>query len=240
MVQLDNEMLMKVHLDDIVGFTIWLKGWYQKELVDAVRQYLRDGMTFVDIGAHFGQFTLAASSIVGSTGRVLAFEPASHQRKYLIHNVKLNNLSNIFVSAEAVWKSSGSVSFIEESPNQAVISRISDEGQSKIDATTIDRIASDQHIPQLDVIKIDAEGSERAIFEGATHLLSTNPPRVILYERGNLDSSDDEAVQELLHQKGFRLFSPHRMGLRPFNPTSAMHVTDLVAVHKSNQNFENL
>ena len=61
--------------DYAVGHTVARTGSYEPEVSSTLRQVLRPGGTFVDIGANIGWFSLLAASLVGPTGRVIAIEP---------------------------------------------------------------------------------------------------------------------------------------------------------------------
>ena len=63
-----------VSLNDRVGRLMWT-GCYEPELVALLRKVLDPGMTFVDVGAHIGYFSLIAAALVGEKGVVHSFEP---------------------------------------------------------------------------------------------------------------------------------------------------------------------
>src|SRR5277367_4156815 len=63
-------------------------GGFEKSEVNFVQQYLRSGMTVLDIGAHHGLYTLLASLRVGERGRVIAFEPSPRERVRLERHIQ--------------------------------------------------------------------------------------------------------------------------------------------------------
>ncbi|MBF0473725.1 MAG: FkbM family methyltransferase [Nitrospirae bacterium] len=60
-------------------------------------------MTVVDVGAYHGYFSLIAAKLVGSNGRVFAFEPYPNSICTMKYNIKLNNFSNINLSDYALY-----------------------------------------------------------------------------------------------------------------------------------------
>jgi FkbM family methyltransferase len=85
---------MRTHQDDYVY------GNYELELQDAIAKHLRAGMTFYDVGANGGFFTLLAASIVGRQGSVAAFEPHPETARQLKQQLKINGLhAAIYVGA---------------------------------------------------------------------------------------------------------------------------------------------
>lgn len=71
------------------------EGVYEKEVTRLFQRLLRPGMTCVDIGANIGYFSILAASIVGSAGRVYAFEPDPENVEFLRKNVALNRYQDI-------------------------------------------------------------------------------------------------------------------------------------------------
>src|ERR1700719_74060 len=67
-----------------------------------VQNFLRTGMTVVDVGAHHGLYTLLASKGVGRRGKVIAFEPSPRERRRLLRHIRVNACSNVAVEACAL------------------------------------------------------------------------------------------------------------------------------------------
>src|SRR5437867_12024721 len=77
-------------LPESVSTHIWRYGFFEDDVCLFLLRSLAPGMVFVDIGAHFGFFTLLASELVGETGRVIALEPMPQTFVHLMRNVRLN------------------------------------------------------------------------------------------------------------------------------------------------------
>ena len=69
-------------------------GRYEEAKVQALREFLKPGATFIDIGANKGDFTVLAASIVGPSGRVIAIEPAKNNFRWLRRSVEENAIAN--------------------------------------------------------------------------------------------------------------------------------------------------
>src|SRR5438093_12209338 len=80
---------MKVIFPEQVSTNIWRYGYFEENVCLYLLSVLKDGMTFIDVGAHFGFFSLLASYLVGQRGKVLAFEPVPNT----FHQLQ-NNISN--------------------------------------------------------------------------------------------------------------------------------------------------
>ena len=60
-----------------------------------IKNYLKPGMTFIDVGANIGYFTLMGAALVGSEGKVIAFEPSPYAYDRLENTVNKNNISQV-------------------------------------------------------------------------------------------------------------------------------------------------
>ena len=75
----------------------WITGKVEPEVQAALRSLLREGDTFVDVGAGVGFFTVLAARLVGPSGRVIAFEPAKPFAEAVRANVELNRFAQVEV-----------------------------------------------------------------------------------------------------------------------------------------------
>lgn len=154
-------------------------------MINFIEANLTSGQMFVDVGAWIGVYSMLAAQLVGETGRVYAFEPDPLARQSLRRNLA-NNVSRVEVLPLAL---SNRVGFktMELSGNSG--SRILDETsiskspnfirKLKVEATTLDEfLASIGQIP--DIIKIDVEGHEIEVIEGALQTLRDHRTTIIM------------------------------------------------------------
>ena len=151
----------------------------QTELVEST---LRPGDFAIDVGAHAGQYGLIMSSLVGPEGRVISFEPDPHARKLYTKNVALNPaVSAPKVEPVALSNTHGSTILFSKGGNAnsslapAAIGGLSpDLEQIEIQTDTLDRYLEAANLPAPDLIKIDTEGAEINILEGAASVLRSD------------------------------------------------------------------
>ncbi len=124
----------------------------------------------LDIGANQGLFTIFASKIVGSCGKIYSFEPLKTQYELLETNLKINEIKNVEIIKKAVGNKKTNVSF----KGMAVYN----ENEGNIESTTIDEFVKAKKIQRIDFIKMDAEGYERKILLGGFNSLKTNLPNL--------------------------------------------------------------
>lgn len=171
--------------------------------------YLSAGDHFIDIGAHYGYFTLLAATIVAEHGKVFAFEPAKDTFRILSKNC--HTKKNIRIFNEAVSDENGTLTFFQfpnmySEYNSLDIHQFENEDwyQSNkpekitVNAQTLDSIVNQQQI-KASIIKIDVEGAEdKTIGGGVQFFTSQNPYIVMEYlsaERGN--ESHQKAAKQL-------------------------------------------
>lgn len=160
----------------------WLGSYeYAKRIV--FERSVRENSIVFDIGAHVGFYTLLASVLVGSRGRVFAFEPLPANLFYLKEHLRLNNIDNVTVVEAAVSGEGGTASF-DEGPSSSM-GHISPNGRLQVETVSIDELVAKSELPVPDYIKIDIEGAEAVALSGAKSVLAQSHPTIFLATHGN-------------------------------------------------------
>jgi FkbM family methyltransferase len=139
-----------------------------------MKHYLRAGSVCFDIGAQAGYHTLYASTVVGPAGRVFAFEPAPKNIANIKKHVAMNHLANVSVVEAAVSNVDGVSHF--DFGISAVAGHLATDGGIVVRTITLDHEIDCGALPEPDYIKIDAEGAELSILEGARNMLARRHP----------------------------------------------------------------
>jgi FkbM family methyltransferase len=132
---------------------------------------------FIDAGANIGYFSCLMSKLAGPAGRVLAIEPEPGNLALLNQNLRANNLSNVTVHACALGASEGSAMLGLYKPSNRGRHSIVDSGQKsaiEVPVTTLDNLTrkSGNDSTSWSLVKIDVEGYEAFVLEGAKETLS--------------------------------------------------------------------
>lgn len=208
---------------------IYYQGLSEYETADFVERVLKPGMTFLDIGAHIGEYTLLAAQLVGSEGKVYAFEPQPSLFPILAKNVKQNGLEHVELNQTAVSNSEGKIEFAvaSESSVSSIRNNASDESKYKlihVKSVSLDNFWS-KHTGRIDLIKIDVEGAEKLVFEGAKRLMnldsSQSPIWLFEYAPTAYTKFDYQAkdLLELLQTYGYKIYRYLESGkFRNFSP----------------------
>ena len=180
----------------------WI-GWYGREVRRALASMLRPGGVFFDVGASAGFFTLLAARLVGSRGRVVAFEPHPPAVAALTYHIARNALSNVTVVDAAVSDQDG-VALLAGERSTAQLGH--GTGIS-VATVSIDRLRDFGQVPDPDVIKLDVEGWEYPALVGMQRTLATTRPTLLIEFHGAMrDGIDwDTKSSDLLQSLGYRL-----------------------------------
>jgi len=170
-----------------------LDGYWEMWITKVFLSSLCEGMTVVDIGANVGYYTQLAASKVGSTGKVYAFEANPYLMDLLYQNMSINGfLPWVSLTGKAVLNGSGKVRFnicktcMGDSSIAGFSQEMLDLCRDDVEAIDVETVSLDEFFGEagakIDVIKIDAEGSEPFIFDGMKNILSSNPDIIIISE----------------------------------------------------------
>ena len=168
-------------LPDSIQTSIFLTGVWEKNISNLISSALRPADIFVDIGANIGWYTIMASKLVGSTGKVFAFEASPSIYNVLLSNLAKNNIENVHAFNIAVSDHLGSCHIYKAPVGNIGHSTIIDslattDGHTFENTVRCDRLPSlIDHAVLLNArfIKIDIEGAERLAMEGVAPFLKS-------------------------------------------------------------------
>jgi FkbM family methyltransferase len=174
--------------------------------------HVEPGDVVVDVGANYGYTTSYFSHECGPSGFVLSIEPEPNTRALLEHNVRVNKLENVEIVACAAGASNGQVELFRSATNLANHAVNRDlvpnvEDSVLVDVRTVDELcASRLGGRSPTVLKIDVEGWEWAVLQGATGIIDRVRP-VIWLEYWPLgiraNGHDPRAVLDLMYEHGY-------------------------------------
>jgi FkbM family methyltransferase len=210
---LDQNFSMKVHGEnELVSSILREKGSYSNKDLLILKEHLKPGSTFLDIGANIGWYSLFASSLVGAKGRVIAFEPDPENAGLLRENLKLNHIENTEVLEMALSESDGFLSLIKSADNFGD-HYVTNEPSSavQVQSKRLDSILSPGQFEKVGLIKMDTQGSEPGILRGMEPLLKEHRPHILiefspshLYRIGN-SPFEIFAFIEKFHYRPYRV-----------------------------------
>ncbi|MFH0895772.1 MAG: FkbM family methyltransferase [Bacteroidota bacterium] len=218
---------------------IYLRSFENDEQI-FVNRYIKQGDTFIDIGANTGLFALQAARLTQEN--VYAFEPVETTCLKLKKNIQFNKINNIIVEQIALSDKEGYAEMhISDSGYDAWNSLAGPlaEGPTvikKIKTTTLDTYVKAAGISKVALIKIDVEGWETHVLKGGTHFFQSGNADVMLIEftekNLNMAGVNSETLYNAVQNCGFSLYTYDSKNntLIPEKPGQVYVYANLIAV----------
>jgi FkbM family methyltransferase len=198
---------MKVFLPEVVSSRIYKFGYFDEDVCVFLLEGLKPGMTFVDIGSHFGFFSLLANHLVGKGGRVISIDPTPSTFQVLIENLRTNaEHENYTTHNIAAFDENTSLSFFDYGVSNsgynslvgARLKSIDGSGASiKVRALKMDEVLASDQVQRVDMIKIDAESAELNVLRGLVETIRNFSPKIIL-EIGDTYVTETTKTRDLI------------------------------------------
>jgi FkbM family methyltransferase len=191
---------------------------------------LTNGCIVIDVGANVGAYTLHCARKVGSTGKVISFEPGDDAFAALENNVYLNKLEKVIDLHNVACGAADGESYFSGNPDAWFTQRLSNEPTGrKVPVRSIDSVMAQGHLSRLDLLKVDAEGFEHEVFQGAEKSLVSYRPALIFESM----QEGREQVHRLLQGRGYRILRLDDSGQLTQDLASG-RVVNLIALPKDN------
>jgi FkbM family methyltransferase len=175
---------------------------YEPETSALLDRIVPDGGVFFDVGANWGPFSLLIASRPGFTGRIVAFEPIARVRADLAAVAAQAGFAGIACRGEALSDREGRGAMRYRL--HSALATLDLGGDAGVPVAPLDSL----DLPPPDAIKIDVEGHEAAVLEGARRTVNGHRPMVVLETWHRPDQPESLAALAWLEREGYRLFRP--------------------------------
>jgi len=228
----DNYMYLNPNDHVISPYILNHRTWEYNETLLA-KKIINPGDIVYDCGANIGYFTLLYSKLVGSSGRVFAFEPDPLNFKFLEKNVILNSCENVTLVQKAVSKDSGSIDLYIDDYNRGDHRTYdSDSGLRSIKIESVsfdDHSITYNHTPQF--IKMDIQGGEYHAFLGMAKMLDLDSPINLSLEYWPYAMKQQglkpEKFLDFIKERGFSFYEiDEKAALIPIEVTTVLNKYD--------------
>lgn len=174
---------------------------YEPETFSFLRNHLKAGDTYLDIGGHMGLFAVVASRIVGKSGSVFTFEPTPFTRSILERVVQINECAgNVQVQPEAMSSQSGETVFFDTGDEASNANSLVRTPRSKVEIpvklVSIDDFVADREL-EVNAIKIDVEGAECDVLRGGQETFYSQRPFVRLGLHPNFILQNGQSLDDI-------------------------------------------
>ncbi len=185
-------------------------GLYEVSKRRAIEQFLQDGQTFIDIGANKGDYSLLSAKLVGSSGKVIAFEPEPTNCTWLRKSIGLNEFRSIQLFEMALSDKDGSNTlYLGKKSGWHTLKqdvRNRNKGQIPVVTRRLDSVLESIGCTKVDMMKIDVEGGELEVLKGAERTLSVNHGIILVIDLHPQLGADIAEVRAYLERCGFEFF----------------------------------
>ncbi|MEE3717829.1 FkbM family methyltransferase [Tumidithrix elongata RA019] len=209
--------IVLLHYDFISDFVNFYGEWADLE-VSLFLSILEVGDDVIEVGCNIGTHTIPLCQFVGNTGKVIGFEPQRVLYQMLCGNMAINNLTNAYLYHDAVGDMDGEIYVPSQNydtkGNYGGLSLGSYAFGEKIALRSLDSLEIIGSLTKLKLIKIDVEGMEANVIQGAKHLISKFRP-FLFVENDRKDKGN--ALIDLLHDLEYDCYW---FCTRRFNPNN--------------------
>jgi FkbM family methyltransferase len=229
----DANLVLWARLSEFGGARIYVYGTTEYFSTSLFKLLLTPGATVIDVGANLGQYTLLAAKYSGPTGTVLAFEPRPEIFTLLAKSIEENGFANVILSDQALSDRDGSAKlYLPGGSNFGAASLLpvtEPKDSIRVECARLDTVLDAAQIGHVDLVKVDVEGHEPEVFEGASRTLERDKP-IVLFEVNALRRSPDgvsaQSVDEL-RQVGYEMYGVEELGGRRWRLINAWAGDDL-------------
>ncbi|MEQ9356617.1 FkbM family methyltransferase [Coleofasciculus chthonoplastes] len=240
--RLPNGKYIRASLSDFDGRAVFYTGDCDRKITWLCQKLVRPGDVALDIGANIGLVTFTLASIVGEAGYVHAFEPNPQMQHLITEALEYNRVTNVMLHPFALGAEDATLEMripIDHSGSASLIKKFKQNVTNiLVPVKPLSSVLSDIESKKIRFVKIDVEGFEPQVLQGAYDAFYNNPPDIILVE---LHSSshlvDKHPTVKILRKLGYDFFSIPKslMSVKPryFDPEKSQYIGhDLLAAQQ--------
>jgi len=215
-VEVEPGMTMFLDPRDFEARRLIETGAYQDHVWLSLVKRSTEGSVVIDVGAHFGVFTIKAAKKVGNTGRVVAIDPNPEILKLLRVNIAASNVDNVTVVPVACTARDEILTFYASplantgesslARENATVPLASAPREYQVRGMALDNIVRELGLKRVDAVKIDVEGAELEVLKGAQRTLEQFHPLIVVEigpEKEVPFHAKPDDVVSLLKQAGY-------------------------------------
>ncbi|MGA3017204.1 MAG: FkbM family methyltransferase [Bryobacteraceae bacterium] len=209
---------LNLHMGNDLSRQLYVGGCADPNEFAFLDQFLKPGMTVIDAGANAGLYSLFAARRVGPAGAVLSFEPSEREFLRLQQNIALNGLRNVRAMRAALTDEDGEAEMQiagDDHEGQNTLGSFVHQGvellrAERVTLRRLDTVQAQERLTRIDLIKMDVEGGEARLLQGARGVLQEFRP-LILFEASDgalrTQGSSREQLLALLREAGYLIYA---------------------------------
>ncbi len=203
--------------------------WYEPEVTLLLRDALRPGDIFFDVGANIGGISSIASFLTGPKGQVFAFEGSPRVMPELMRNLTYARANNVFVLHALVSSAGGQTAPIFYGSSNVADTMLGAPNRAAdafVETVAIDEVCKKYEV-MPDVVKMDIEGPEYLALQGSKSLLERRVPFVLEV------NPKQSAAADLLSSCGYLAIDLATMARHVFDGSSTGSLRNVLFLHQT-------
>jgi len=186
-IRLKDGRVFQGDLNDRVFRDLYLYGTYEQVVTSALSLMIKQGDNVIDVGANIGIISVLMARLVGTSGKVVSFEPVPRLYNILEQTIALNRCVDIVVPHQVVVCDGSQETIQIYTPNERSHAcsslKVAEPASATVHACStisLDKIDATFGLPSL--IKVDVEGAEMSVLQGSIGLCSKKQPPIWVLE----------------------------------------------------------
>ena len=237
---LQNEgMVAFINTKDIIGWKIFFFGEYETQTNLILKKYIKDDDIVIEAGANMGSETLLISKML-TKGHIYCFEPNPYVFNRLKINISINELANVDAYDCALGESDKQISFNIYPTNfcnagmSSKYMETSNTNKITVTQKTLDSFVKENNIGKVDFIKMDIQGSEMDMINGAAATIAAFKP--IIFTEACEPYNNVNQLYEKITQYGYNVYLIGENKMEPIRSAGEVKEGNWLAIFgKKNQ-----
>jgi len=213
-----GDLQWELDLSEGIDLSIFLFGGFERDVRKAYDRIINPGLIILDIGANIGAHALPMALRAGPDGKVFAFEPTLFAVEKMRANLKLNPELNERIEIQHTLLNDGISPPPDALPSSWSLARNSDpaahpqhggsyKSLGDVDVTSVDAFVERSGLSQLNLIKLDVDGNEWSVIQGARNTLKTHSPVILMEFAPDYDPPAFSSILEIFGELGYQAYS---------------------------------
>ncbi|OJJ23548.1 hypothetical protein BKI52_04065 [marine bacterium AO1-C] len=178
-----NKIRFNLDISDLIGWYLYFG--FKDHSTEIIFNLCNEGDSVIDVGANIGYVSLNIAQKVGANGKIISFEPDPLNFQRLSKNLSLNNFQNIVLENKGLAQKSGELNLMVFEESNRGMNRIVPQGSTnaksvKVNVVRLDDYLNENPLEKLNLIKIDVEGYEMNVLQGAQQTIQKFKPQLFI------------------------------------------------------------
>lgn len=227
--------IIDLNLGDFIEYWLFMDGLYEEAWIAKIKDFV-EGKLFIDVGAHIGCYPL---SLFKEAKHIFTFEPEENNYKRLVHNLKINSISNVKALRKAVTDKNGRARLYihkVESGWHSLYVKYSSTTE-EVQTVSLDSFIERKHLGNIGLIKIDVEGAELSVLKGVEKTLRKFHPAILVEFNRPLAELAGQSlfdIYDLVFRKNYKAYrlAKNSLKLVKRSDISKVYNENILFIHK--------